>query len=189
MSKSRGECEWSGPCGWEQKSNFFGEHVGITCDGCGIIPMFGYRYRCRNCPNHDVCEACHERWDNGKGSMANGLAKQTISLDPKDHDFFVHKEKGFKPLVKQQGPTAKSEKKLKVGERRDATFVSILSRRRNAFVGGENIYSSSSSSFFSHLVRVCWLDPANSPTTRARAGTARSSRSAAARKLSLRARR
>ena len=46
--------------------------------------------------------------------MANGLAKQTISLDPKDHDFFVHKERGFKPLVKTVGPTKKSEKKLKV---------------------------------------------------------------------------
>ena len=45
--------------------------------------------------------------------MANGLAQQTISLDPADHEFFVHKERGFKPLVKQQGPTAKSEKKAK----------------------------------------------------------------------------
>lgn len=50
--------------------------------------------------------------------MANGLAKQTISLDPKDHDFFVHKERGFKPLVKTQGATQKSEKKLKAGRGR-----------------------------------------------------------------------
>ena len=102
-------------CGWEQKANYFGEHQGITCDGCGCIPIIGYRYRCRKCPNHDICENCHERWDHGNGSMANGLAKQTISLDPKDHDFFVHKERGFKPLVKTQGATQKSEKKLKVG--------------------------------------------------------------------------
>ena len=60
-----------------------------------------------------MCEACYERWAGGNGTVANGLAKQTISLDPKDHDFFVHKENGFKPLVKQQGPTAKSEKKVK----------------------------------------------------------------------------
>lgn len=98
----------------EQKAAYFGEHQGITCDGCGAEPIIGYRYRCKKCANHDICEACHERWDNGKGSMANGLAKQTISLDPKDHDFFVHKERGFKPLVKTVGPTKKSEKKLKV---------------------------------------------------------------------------
>ena len=81
------------------------------------MPIIGYRFRCKNCPNHDICEACHERWDNGKGSMANGLAKQQISLDPKDHDFFIHKERGFKPLVKTAGPTQKSEKKLKVSTR------------------------------------------------------------------------
>uniref|UniRef100_A0A6U0R8K9 ZZ-type domain-containing protein n=1 Tax=Micromonas pusilla TaxID=38833 RepID=A0A6U0R8K9_MICPS len=97
----------------EQKAAYFGEHQGITCDGCGAVPIIGYRFRCKNCPNHDICEACHERWDNGKGSMANGLAKQQISLDPKDHDFFIHKERGFKPLVKTAGPTQKSEKKLK----------------------------------------------------------------------------
>ena len=72
-----------------------------------------YRYRCRKCPNHDNCENCYERFDGGKGTVANGLAKQTISLDPADHEFYVHKERGFKPLVKQQGPTAKSEKKAK----------------------------------------------------------------------------
>lgn len=82
------------------------------------MPIIGYRYRCRKCPNHDICEACHERWDHGNGEVANGLAKQVISLDPKDHDFFVHKERGFKPLVKTQGPTQKSEKKLKVGKDR-----------------------------------------------------------------------
>jgi len=101
----------------EQKAAYFGEHQGITCDGCGAVPIIGYRFRCKNCPNHDICEACHERWDNGKGSMANGLAKQQISLDPKDHDFFIHKERGFKPLVKTAGPTQKSEKKLKVSTR------------------------------------------------------------------------
>lgn len=71
------------------------------------------RYRCRSCKNHDICENCFERFDGGKGTVANGLAQQTISLDPADHEFFVHKERGFKPLVKQQGPTAKSEKKAK----------------------------------------------------------------------------
>ena len=38
----------------EQKTNFFGDHVGITCDGCGASPIVGYRYRCKSCANHDV---------------------------------------------------------------------------------------------------------------------------------------
>lgn len=97
----------------EQRLSHFGTHDGITCDGCGATPLIGFRYRCRKCPNHDICDVCFERWDDGKGQMANGLAKQTISLDPNDHDFFVHKEKGFKPLVKTVGPTAKTVKKAK----------------------------------------------------------------------------
>ena len=35
--------------------------------------------------------------------MANGLAKQTISLDPKDHDFFVHKERDTTTAVHDDG--------------------------------------------------------------------------------------
>ena len=97
----------------EQKATFFGEHRGITCDGCGVVPIVGFRYRCQKCPNHDTCEVCYERWDGGKGSVANGHAQQELSLDPAAHDFVVHKAGGFKPMVKTQGATQKSEKKLK----------------------------------------------------------------------------
>jgi hypothetical protein len=37
----------------EQKAAFFGEHAGITCDGCGVA-IIGYRYKCKDCSNHDV---------------------------------------------------------------------------------------------------------------------------------------
>ena len=30
----------------------FGTHVGITCDGCNVMPIVGYRWRCKNCKNH-----------------------------------------------------------------------------------------------------------------------------------------
>ena len=26
----------------------YGTHKGITCDGCGVCPMIGYRWRCKN---------------------------------------------------------------------------------------------------------------------------------------------
>ena len=32
----------------------FGTHSGITCDGCNIEPIVGYRWRCRNCKNHGM---------------------------------------------------------------------------------------------------------------------------------------
>ena len=64
----------------EQKARYFGDHPGITCDGCGVGPIVGYRYKCKSCPNHDVCESCY---DNLKiaGKVENGLGKQVISAN------------------------------------------------------------------------------------------------------------
>ena len=38
-----------------QRTEYYGEHPGISCDGCGSEgPMMGYRYRCKSCANHDA---------------------------------------------------------------------------------------------------------------------------------------
>ena len=70
----------------EQGPAYFGQHY-VDCDGCGEIFIKGYRYRCNKCKEHDICMKCHKQWDNGNGSITNGLAKKQMSLDPKDHDF------------------------------------------------------------------------------------------------------
>ena len=68
-------------------ASMYGTHIGITCDGCGTVPMVrdtpcadgngglihardplspnlgsqvGYRWRCKNCKNHDLCDACYD---------------------------------------------------------------------------------------------------------------------------------
>lgn len=33
-------------------------HIGVTCDGCGVYPINGIRYKCNTCPNFDFCEKC-----------------------------------------------------------------------------------------------------------------------------------
>lgn len=33
-------------------------HRGVTCNGCGMIPIRGIRYRCANCVDYDLCEQC-----------------------------------------------------------------------------------------------------------------------------------
>lgn len=33
-------------------------HGWITCDGCGMMPLVGIRYRCQTCINLDLCENC-----------------------------------------------------------------------------------------------------------------------------------
>jgi hypothetical protein len=97
----------------EKGPSYFGNHNSITCDGCGIVPIFGYRYRCKQCANHDICETCYDSWMGGKGVLPNGLAKQTLSTNAADHTFYLFKDKGFKSLAKASGEPEKVCPKVK----------------------------------------------------------------------------
>ena len=94
----------------EQRANYFGDHAGITCDGCASA-IVGYRYKCKDCANHDVCETCYDQWVAGK--VTNSFGKQTISLKPEDHRLCLHKDKNFSSLVKKpDGDKTLTEKKV-----------------------------------------------------------------------------
>jgi hypothetical protein len=36
-------------------------HPSVTCDGCGMYPIAGNRYKCAVCHNFDFCSACEEK--------------------------------------------------------------------------------------------------------------------------------
>ena len=36
-------------------------HLNAACDGCGVSPIIGIRYKCSVCKNFDFCEVCEER--------------------------------------------------------------------------------------------------------------------------------
>jgi hypothetical protein len=36
-------------------------HYGVSCDGCGMKPIEGIRYKCLTCPNFDLCSSCEEK--------------------------------------------------------------------------------------------------------------------------------
>jgi len=37
------------------------EHEGVKCDGCGIYPITGDRFKCMVCPQFDLCQKCEEK--------------------------------------------------------------------------------------------------------------------------------
>jgi len=36
-------------------------HYGVTCDGCGVVPIKGVRFKCLVCPNFDLCASCEAK--------------------------------------------------------------------------------------------------------------------------------
>mmetsp|Transcript_32108 Transcript_32108/g.59121 ORF Transcript_32108/g.59121 Transcript_32108/m.59121 type:complete len:583 (-) Transcript_32108:212-1960(-) len=38
-------------------------HPLIQCDGCGLAPIVGPRFKCMSCPDYDLCGACYVRKD------------------------------------------------------------------------------------------------------------------------------
>lgn len=36
-------------------------HRGCLCNGCGMVPIRGIRYRCANCADFDLCEVCESQ--------------------------------------------------------------------------------------------------------------------------------
>jgi len=47
-------------------------HNGVRCDGCGISPIQGIRYKCSVCPNFDLCSNCEST---GKHPISHPLLK------------------------------------------------------------------------------------------------------------------
>ena len=36
-------------------------HYFVKCDGCGMFPLVGKRFKCKVCPNFDFCESCLQK--------------------------------------------------------------------------------------------------------------------------------
>ncbi|GAP88090.1 putative ef hand domain-containing protein [Rosellinia necatrix] len=44
-------------------------HRGCLCNGCGMLPIRGVRYRCANCPDFDLCEMCESQGSHNKAHV------------------------------------------------------------------------------------------------------------------------
>jgi len=47
-------------------------HEGVVCDGCGMSPVVGVRFKCAVCPDFDLCEVCES---SGKHDASHPLMK------------------------------------------------------------------------------------------------------------------
>ena len=71
----------------------YGTHVGITCDGCGVKPLSGYRMKCRDCKNHDICESCYDAFKTGVLKQHEKMARvNPCGNKVEDHHFEAHCE-------------------------------------------------------------------------------------------------
>lgn len=52
-------------------------HSSVACDGCGMSPIVGTRYKCLVCPDYDLCEKCES---NGKHPVEHALVKHRLAV-------------------------------------------------------------------------------------------------------------
>eukprot|EP00668_Euglena_longa_P028935 GGOE01036270.1.p2 GENE.GGOE01036270.1~~GGOE01036270.1.p2 ORF type:complete len:177 (-),score=48.21 GGOE01036270.1:305-811(-) len=92
----------------------YGTHNGIHCDGCAVGPIQGFRYKCKRCTNHDLCEVCHSKFVGGTLVQDSSMMrKNKVSVRLEDHDFAPYVDKDFQQLkttAKAPAPKAKRVK-------------------------------------------------------------------------------
>lgn len=61
-SSSSSSSSASASAGCDVKSDsVVGIHPHVTCDGCGMAPIRGLRFKCAVCPDFDLCSACETK--------------------------------------------------------------------------------------------------------------------------------
>ena len=56
-------------------------HFGIKCDGCGISPITGCRYKCGVCDNFDYCEECEKKLSKEHGHPLLKIRDPGMKID------------------------------------------------------------------------------------------------------------
>ncbi|XP_076760624.1 refractory to sigma P [Xylocopa sonorina] len=68
-------------------------HIGITCDGCNAYDITGFRYKCIECEDYDLCSQCEAKGEHPHHHMIR-MPQQFIGH--RNKSFFHHLRKGLK---------------------------------------------------------------------------------------------
>ena len=61
-----GKVNGQGRYTYPDRTKFVGSvHLSITCDGCSCCPVLGQRFKCSECDDFDLCEACYTTTTHG----------------------------------------------------------------------------------------------------------------------------
>ncbi|KAL2651751.1 hypothetical protein R1flu_019879 [Riccia fluitans] len=64
-------------------------HADVTCSNCHVSPITGYRYKCENCPNHDLCQKCYRLGHTQKGHNFLRIARDSKNFHPPFQVYYV----------------------------------------------------------------------------------------------------
>ena len=67
-------------CNTEKNKEVLPIHNGVQCDGCGVFPIVGCRYKCSVCGNFDYCEECEKKLGEKHGHPFIKLSKPENDL-------------------------------------------------------------------------------------------------------------
>lgn len=70
-------------------------HLAVQCDGCGMGPIRGIRYKCGNCKNYDLCSICVDSTPHNESHVFLRIKKpleKSANGDPLLNDILYSKE-------------------------------------------------------------------------------------------------
>ena len=70
-------------------------HFCVTCDGCGMRPIIGNRYKCKGCGNFDFCEKCYE-----KNKVTHGHEFELIEKSVRKNPFLLKTAHRINPFFR-----------------------------------------------------------------------------------------
>lgn len=82
-------------------------HPGVSCDGCGKLTIFGVRWKCLVCENHDLCNDCHS---SGRCTKGHAVNHRVLRLDNPAGTLLIFINNSSSLICEQQRwlPTRKS---------------------------------------------------------------------------------